>query len=43
MVLLLGRLIEIAEKRGVKVLIGNRMGKIGKDTSIKMLTFQQLE
>ena len=38
-----GRLIEIAEKRGVKVLIGNRMGKIGKNTSIKMLTFQQLE
>ena len=32
-----------AEKRGVKVLIGNRMGKIGKNTSIKMLTFQQLE
>lgn len=37
------RLVEIAEKKGVKVLVGNRMGKIGKDSSIKMLTFQQLE
>ncbi len=37
------RLIEIAEKKGVKVIIGNRMGKIGKNPSIKMLTFQQLE
>ena len=37
------RLIEIAEKKGVKVIIGNRMGKIGNNPSIKMLTFQQLE